>query len=125
MSAQSSNQGFLKDKSHYVSQFLEKTLGVSQILNQFSEATQVVHQETDLGFFIEDYTSYSTAENELLFKMIAAMKLEPSRYKVCDLSQNTKYKHSIYFLDKPQNKNQTYSPRELLKNSGNKHTAVM
>jgi hypothetical protein len=120
MSVQSSNQGFIKDKAHYVSQFLEKTLGVSQILNQFPEATQVAKSETDLGFFIEDYINYNAPESELLLKMIAAMKIESHRYKIFDLneavSETQKTKYTIYFVDTPQSVEQTYSPRALLKN---------
>ena len=121
-----SAQSFNENRSQYLSEYLQKTLGVSQILNQKSEqsvnANLTTEPSVDLGFFIEGYGTYSEAEKDLLQKMISAMKLKSNQYQICDLSENMsdQFKVKVYFMNEPLNVDQTYSPRNLLVQPENK-----
>lgn len=120
MSAQSLNE----NRSQYLSEYLQKTLGVSQILNQNSEQSLSTEPSVDLGFFIEEYSSYSVAEIDLLNKMIQAMKLHENQYQILDLSEKNNsqinFKFKIEFKNIPTNDSGTYSPRSLLVHPENK-----
>lgn len=120
MSAQSLNE----NRSQYLSEYLQKTLGVSQILNQNSEQSLSTEPSVDLGFFIEEYPTYSEAEKDLLQKMITAMKLHEDQYRILDLSEKSNsennFKIIVEFRNHPSNDLQTYSPRNLLAHPENK-----
>lgn len=120
MSAQSLNE----NRSQYLSEYLQKTLGVSQILNQKSEQSLSTEPSVDLGFFIEEYATYSEVEKELLQKMITAMKLNDKQYQILDLSEKNNpqinFKFIIEFTNHPSSESQTYSPRNLLLHPENK-----
>ncbi len=119
-------QGLDEKKTQYLSHYLEKTLGVqqivsaetdNQILNQKSEELLKADQIIDLGFFIEGYETYSLEENELLSKIILAMKLNPDQFQILNLNEknNIKSKVQVYFVDHPKNDFETFSARTLLK----------
>jgi hypothetical protein len=109
-------QGLNQNTLHYLNDYLEKTLGVSQILNQLPGPKP----ETDLGFFFEDYNQYSTAENDLAVKMIDAMKIDSKKYIISDIIQKNKFKNriQIFFVHHPITDFETYSARVLLQNPG-------
>jgi hypothetical protein len=121
-----SAQSFNENRSQYLSEYLQKTLGVSQILNQNSEqsinANLTTEPSVDLGFFIEEYATYSEAEKDLLQKMISAMKLRENQYQIFALSEmnNIQSKFKIIFVNEPKNEEQIYSPRNLLVHPENK-----
>ncbi len=110
--SQSASQSSDQNTVHYVNHYLEKTLGVSQILNQLSS---VMH-ESDLGFFFEDYDQYSEAEKQLTNKIIQALKLDSQKYSIYDLNQKDQIniRLKIYFCHNPSQMDETYSPRRLL-----------
>ncbi len=127
MSVQGLDEKKTQYLNDYLSHYLEKTLGVqqivsaetdNQILNQFQQEKSL---ETDLGFFIEGYETYSPEENELLSKIILAMKLNSDQFQIFNLSeknnikQNYKFKIQVYFMDHPKNDFETFSARTLLK----------
>ncbi len=120
MSAQSLNE----NRSQYLSEYLQKTLGVSQILNQNSEQSLSTEPSVDLGFFIEEYSTYSAAEIDLLNKMIQAMKLKENQFQILELSEinnsQINFKFNIEFRNQPASDLQTYSPRNLLVHPENK-----
>ncbi len=107
-----SSQGFNQNTAHYMSHYLIKTLGITQILNRFTG----VKPEADLGFFFEDYDQYSESEKELAFKIIQALKLKTEKYVTADLNQknNIQNRLQIYFCHNPVEINETYSARVLL-----------
>lgn len=110
-----STQSLEEKKAHYVSHYLEKTLGITQILNQF----ETQKPQVDLGFFIEDYLNYTEPELDQLQKIILAMKLNPHQircFDLQDLNANHTAQMTVRFVDDPQNPNETYSPARLLKN---------
>ena len=120
MSVQSLNE----NRSQYLSEYLQKTLGVSQILNQNSEQSLSIEPNVDLGFFIEEYQTYTHVEKDLLNKMIQAMKLSENQYQILDLSEKNNsqvnFKMKIEFRNQPTSDFQTYSPRNLIVNPENK-----
>ncbi len=118
MSAQSFNPDTVQIINNYLNHYLQKTLGVSQILNQLSDPQLTAKSEVDLGFFIENYASYTSYESELFLKIIQAMKLNPNQYQIYDLTEKNKITNRIqvFFIDHPVNINETYSARILLKN---------
>ncbi len=117
-----SAQSFNENRSQYLSEYLQKTLGVSQILNQKSEqsvnANLTTEQRVDLGFFIEGYGTYSETEKDLLQKMISAMKLQENQYQIFDhcekINLQSQFKFEVCFMDHPTIEDQTYSPRNLI-----------
>ena len=79
---------------------------------------------TPLLILVEDLSNYSPEESDLLEKMVAALKLDPSIIKITDLKNSTAVNSDfkIYFTDKglgtgssEANQVSTYSPRVLLK----------
>lgn len=105
--------------------YVENVLGVKSILLTAIPKTENQIQ-VELLFCVQNYKSYSTEEFDLLQKMIAAVKVDPSRLMVCDLAEATKFevKALVVFQDetqvdpvKAQLTVKTYSPRLLLKKS--------
>lgn len=104
-------------------EYLENVLGIKSIL-QDSIPAQEKPIPIDLLFCVHNYKTYSAEEIDLLQKMIAAVKVEPSRLKVCDLMEANKFetKALVIFEDEvvqtlilAQVSVQTFSPRVLLK----------
>ena len=122
--SQNTSQSLDQNTVHYLNHYLEKTLGVSQIVAAQAATSQILNQftgimpESDLGFFFEDYDQYSDSEKELTRKIIQAMKLELNQYLISDLNKKNDFKNriQIYFCHKPTQINETYSPRALLLN---------
>lgn len=104
-------------------EYLENVLGIKTILQSQGVETSPASYVTDLLFAVQDYASYSVEELDLLSKMIAAVKVDPSRLKVCDLKevQNFQTQCVVIFQDQTQTllihaplTVQTFSPRVLL-----------
>lgn len=104
-------------------EYLENVLGIKSII-QDSKTGSLQNKKADLLFCVENYASYSAVEIDLLQKMITAVKLDPSRFKVCDLKEKNQFemKACVLFLDeispaKPEKYFivQAQSPRVLLK----------
>ena len=79
---------------------------------------------TPLLVVVEDLSTYSAEESDLLEKMVAALKLDASLIKIVDLKNSTTVSSDfkIYFTDRElsvggteANQVSTYSPRVLLK----------
>ena len=96
--------------------FISETLGVKQLYvgaaakgDQNGEA--VVSKK---WIYVENYSSYNQSEQDLLKKMIMALGLKPDDYELTDQSNLTELTFLISFVEKPQTKTQTYSPRVLM-----------
>lgn len=111
-------------------EYLENVLGIKTIL-QPREVDVVSSIATELLFGVQGYKTYSAEEIDLLSKMIAAVKVDSARLKVCDLQEAKKYQAEclVIFQDdvlvNSSRSNQqafdvkltvqTFSPRVLLK----------
>jgi hypothetical protein len=113
-----------RDARHDYFEYLENVLGIKTILQPKDLADKSAFAVTELLFVVQDYASYSAEELDLLSKMIAAVKVDPSRLKVCDLreAQNFQTQCLVIFQDQTQTPPiqailciQTFSPRVLLK----------
>jgi hypothetical protein len=103
-------------------EYVENVLGIKQVLtSRIDFSTTNTSIETPLLISVSDLLSYSDIENELLYKMIAALKMDPASYIVVDASSSDGYSCHVElrFTDAPQtsteNQIQTYSPRTLVK----------
>lgn len=105
-------------------EYLENVLGIKSILQSHEDLKGPAVITTDLLFCIQDYKNYSAEESDLLSKMIAAVKVDPSRLKVCDFDDAVKFETQclVIFQNEVQNPPvkasltvQTFSPRVLLK----------
>lgn len=113
------------DARHDYFEYLENVLGIKTILQTRDGSTQSTGiTVTDLLFAVQDYASYSAEESDLLSKMIAAVKVDPSRLKVCDLQEAKSFQAQclVVFQDQTQSAPIqagltvfTFSPRVLLK----------
>lgn len=114
-----------RDARHDYFDYLENVLGIKTILQSRQAGSENKENEaTELLFAVQDYLTYTAEESDLLSKMIAAVKVDPSRLKVCDSNQLNNYKFQclVLFQDQIQNFTnqavltvQTFSPRVLLK----------
>lgn len=102
-------------------EYLEDVLGIKQVL--FDRQPEVTSQLVQIPILISvlNLKNYKAEENELLYKMIAALKLPPENYVVIDADQISNYeaKAHLSLVDEPiQSQNpqtiQTYSARKLL-----------
>lgn len=109
---------------HDYFEYLENVLGIKSIIQE-SKLGSLQNKKTDLLFCVENYATYSADEIDLLQKMIAAVKIAPTRLIVCDLKEKNQFetKACVLFLDeidaiKPEKYFvvQAQSPRWLLKN---------
>jgi hypothetical protein len=101
--------------------YVENVLGIKQVLTSRIEFSVPVGAiEVPLLITVSELLSYSEAENELLYKMVAALKLDPTNYVVIDTSNADGYNSNVElrFVDNPGASNetqiQTFSPRILL-----------
>ena len=93
------------DARHDYFEYLENVLGIKTILQSRDVATQqAAITVTELLFAVQDYASYSAEESDLLSKMIAAVKVDPSRLKVCDLEEAKSFQAQclVVFQDQTQ-----------------------
>lgn len=114
-----------RDSRYDYFEYLENVLGIKTILQSRDVDTkEAAISVTELLFAVQDYVNYSAEESDLLSKMIAAVKVDPSRLKVCDLQQvkNFEVKCLVIFQDQTQLAPiraplvvHTFSPRVLLK----------
>ena len=111
------------DPKHDYFDYLENVLGIKSII-QDSIAGLQQSRKTDLLFCVENYGSYDAIEMDLLQKMIAAVKIDPARLKICDVKEKNQFemKACVLFLDQMNTVEsekylvvQTHSPRVLLK----------
>lgn len=111
--------------------YVENVLGIKQILTDRLQANQMSADQISISILIsvQGLNSYSDSETDLLYKMIAALKLTPKTYLVVDRSNRENYlpNYELSLVDEPVETNnqliQTYSPRVLLKNAGLKKQA--
>lgn len=110
----------MSDKKDFFD-FVSNVLGVKNIL--LSQSTENVLQVVPLLIAVENLNSYTDGENELLSKMIAALKIDQKLIRLIDLKDTSLYQpeFAIYFVnelgqktDSQVNQVQTYSPRYLL-----------
>lgn len=109
----------MSEKQDYFNYVID-VLGVREIL--LDGHTMEAHEQIPLLVLVQNYATYNEEEKELLVKMIGAMKIEPQKMAVTDLSQLTvdSYQYALYLCDeisdvsRPANEIQTYSPRVLL-----------
>ncbi len=114
-----------RDARHDYFEYLENVLGIKTILQSRDvETKQPAITTTELLFAVQDYAGYSAEESDLLSKMIAAVKVDPSRLKVCDLQEAKIFQAQclVVFQDQTQSAPiqaaltvHTFSPRVLLK----------
>jgi len=105
-------------------EYLENVLGIKTILQSQVIETGAPIVTIELLFCVQNLHSYTEAETDLLYKMIAAVKVDGSRLKVCDLQEATKFETNclVIFQDETLNSPvkagltiQTFSPRLLMK----------
>lgn len=100
--------------------YLKEVVGISEIIlekNQDSAATK------NIIVAIQDYANYTASEQELLSKMLEALKIDMNFFVKIDITEcnHTDFLFKIEFLDQPNQKNSepnqitTFSPRTLLK----------
>ena len=106
--------------------FVTGVLGIKTLL---LETETLTGTPVALLLAVESLNDYTDAENELLGKMIAALKMDPQTYRVSDLesSKSVARNYTVEFLDQPTanevNKQKVYSPRTLLKDGTLKKVA--
>lgn len=110
--------------NEYIKNFLTDTLGLNTILTERAKNTST---GKNYIIYVENLNSYNEAESELLTKMIAALKINSEDLVVLDLSQINDNPQEvimkIFLKDCPETLEETYSPRELLKNPNLKRKA--
>lgn len=113
-----------RDARHDYFEYLENVLGIKTILQSQTPDSKQTPKNTELLFAVQDYSNYSAEESDLLSKMIAAVKVDPSRLKVCDLQDARNFQTECLVVFQDQNQTapilasltvQTFSPRVLLK----------
>lgn len=112
----------LSNEQKKLIEYFEQVLGVKSILCDNPNLKQALSEDIQTYFFVEDLSDYLVAENDLLMKMIQAMKFKPSSYQILDLASGQytqflgrKNTQLIVFKNDPQKMDETYSPRRLLK----------
>ena len=113
----------MAEREEYID-YVVKVLGVKTLFVEPGTFSDEAAPHTPLLILVEEYSSYSPEEIDLLEKMVAALKLDTSFIKIADLKNSSVMASDfkIYFTDKELNvggveTNQvsTYSPRVLLK----------
>ena len=105
----------MSEKKDYFD-FVENVLGVKSIMLN-------PKQNTPLLIAVENLSSYTAEEQELLGKMVGALKIDIGKISIVDLSkaQNYQPEFVICFQNQPNEKTSmkntltTFSPRALLK----------
>lgn len=105
----------MSEKSDYFD-YVENVLGVKSVMLN-------PKQNIPLLIAIEDLNSYSVEEQDLLGKMVGALKVEMQRISLVDMSEAEKFESefTVYFMNQPIEKQSskntvtTFSPRTLLK----------
>ena len=105
----------MSEKKDYFD-FVETVLGVKSIMLN-------PKQNTPLLIAVENLSSYTAEEQELLGKMVGALKIDIGKISIVDLSkaQNYQPEFVICFQNQPNEKTSmkntltTFSPRALLK----------
>ena len=120
----------MSEKKDYFD-YIENVLGVKSVLLD-PASDPVSFQSVPLLFAVENYNSYNVEENELLGKMISALKIDLQKIKITELQETTGFQTDfcVYFVDDINAKTdsegptlKTYSPRFLLKNPDAKKQA--
>lgn len=100
--------------------YLENVLGINTIL--LDPQPDEVTEKVPLLIAVQNLTTYSDPEKDLLGKMVGALKIDIEKIKVVDLLQATRFhaEFTIHFVDDvaagpaPQeNAITTHSPRHL------------
>lgn len=113
----------MSEKSDYFD-YVENVLGVKSIMLN-------AKQNTPLLIAVENLNSYNVEEQDLLGKMVGAIKVDLQRISLVDLSEAEKFQSefSVYFMNQPSEKQTlkntvtTFSPRILLKKAELKKNA--
>lgn len=110
-------------------EYLENVLGIKTILQSQSSLLSDVSPvliSTELLFCVQNYKTYTAEETDLLYKMIASVKVAPERLQVCDMEDAGRFATQclVVFEDEVHATNsfpvpaqltvQTFSPRVLL-----------
>ena len=125
--------GAMSEKKDYFD-YVENVLGVKSILleHQHDHEEDQKLKVSPLLILVDNYLGYTVDENELLAKMIAALKIESELIRVFQLNKSeilrtNQAEFTIFFVDdihqelnkeslNMTNKIITHSPRFLLKN---------
>lgn len=113
----------MSEKSDYFD-FVENVLGVKSIMLN-------PKQHTPLLIAVENLNSYSVEEQDLLSKMVGALKVDLQKISLVDLSEAEKFQSefTVYFMNQPIEKQSsknavtTFAPRILLKKAELKKNA--
>ena len=113
----------MSEKKDYFD-YVENVLGVKSIMLS-------PKQNIPLLIAVENYTDYSTDENELLQKMIAALKVDSKNISLVDLTEEGGFQpeFTLFLMNQPHDKQAaensvtTFSPRALLKKAELKKSA--
>ena len=113
----------MSEKKDYFD-YVENVLGVKSILLS-------PKQNIPLLIAVENYTDYSPDENELLQKMIAALKVDSKNISLVDLTEEGGFQpeFTLFLMIQPHDKQAaensvtTFSPRALLKKTELKKSA--
>ena len=113
----------MSEKSDYFD-YVENVLGVKSIMLN-------PKQDTPLLIAVENLNSYSVEEQDLLGKMVGALKVDLQKISLIDLSEAEKFQSefTVYFMNQPIEKQSskntvtTFSPRILLKKAELKKNA--
>ena len=113
----------MSEKKDYFD-YVENVLGVKSILLS-------PKQNIPLLIAVENYTDYSPDENELLQKMIAALKVDSKNISLVDLTEEGGFQpeFTLFLMIQPHDKQAaensvtTFSPRALLKKAELKKNA--
>jgi hypothetical protein len=82
-------------------EYLENVLGIKSIIEDSLAAHAPVAAQakvTELLFCVENYKLYNDKELDLLQKMITAVKVDPSKIKICDLIEHDQYQKKVCVL---------------------------
>lgn len=114
----------MNDIKNYLN-YVTDVLGLKSILLDASEKSPII-----LLVQVQDYEDISNEENELLQKMLAALKFDLQKIKIVDQNEpnqaaeyTLRMSHSPDFSIHKKNTYQTLSPRSLLKNPDKKKDA--
>lgn len=117
----------MSEKEDYFS-YVENVLGIKSVLLNTTSVDVVEAIQSPLIFLVQDLSDYTDEENELLQKMVAALKIDSQKIQIADarMAEKCTAEFKVSFVNNvEQAKSQlvesstslvTHSPRYLLKN---------
>ena len=111
--------------------YVQEVLGIRQIFTKSSSMESAVQENITVLIAVKDLKSYNLEENNLLEKMISALKLTPEQMLIidrADLAPLSRYRLNLNdeaadSLTTDPSLFNTWSPRHLLQNPGLKKDA--